>query len=85
MKAAEGRRTVRTEDKIPYRLTAIPSGSLVTFGGTVFYEEILKYGTYGDFYVIEDKGSYEDYEFPPRSPWMNGKTERAKRILGRSV
>lgn len=69
---------MQIEGEVPYELTAIPSGSF-TFGGTVSYEEILQYGTHGDSYVMEDKRIYEGYEFPPLSPWVNGKTERLRR------
>jgi hypothetical protein len=39
---------------------------MVTFNGTQYYEEILGYGTHGDFFVMEADQVVDGYEFPPR-------------------
>jgi hypothetical protein len=52
---------------------AIPEGQrtrylMVTFNGTQYFEEILGYGTHGDFFVMEAAQVVDGYEFPPREP-----------------
>ena len=39
---------------------------LVTFNGTQYFENMLGYGTHGDFYVMEAAQVVKGYEFPPR-------------------
>jgi len=39
---------------------------LVTFNGTQYFENVLGYGTHGDFYVMEAAQVVKGYEFPPR-------------------
>jgi hypothetical protein len=39
---------------------------LVTFNGTQYHEELLGYGTHGDFFVMEAAQVPRGYEFPPR-------------------
>jgi hypothetical protein len=39
---------------------------LVTFNGTQYHEELLGYGTHGDFFVMEADQVVDGYEFPPR-------------------
>lgn len=51
---------------------AIPHGRrtrylLVTFNGTQYYEDILGYGTHGDFFVMDSDQIVRGHEFAPRS------------------
>jgi len=39
---------------------------LVTFNGTQYYDNVLGYGTHGDFFVMEAAETVRGYEFPPR-------------------
>jgi hypothetical protein len=39
---------------------------LLTFNGTQYHEEVLGYGTHGDFFVMEAAQVPRGYEFPPR-------------------
>src|SRR3954451_11541889 len=39
---------------------------MVTFNGTQYYEDVLGYGTHGDFFVMEADQVVDGYEFPPR-------------------
>jgi hypothetical protein len=39
---------------------------MVTFNGTQYFEDVLGYGTHGDFFVMEAAQVVEGYEFPPR-------------------
>ena len=41
---------------------------LVTFNGTQYFEDVLGYGTHGDFFVMEAAQVVKGYEFPPRQP-----------------
>jgi hypothetical protein len=40
---------------------------MVTFDGTPYHDEVLGYGTHGDFYVMAGQ-TVPGYEFPPRHP-----------------
>jgi hypothetical protein len=39
---------------------------MITFNGTQYYDNILGYGTHGDFFVMEAAQKVRGYEFPPR-------------------
>jgi hypothetical protein len=39
---------------------------MLTFDGTMFYNNFLGYGTHGDFYVMDGSPVVEGYEFRPR-------------------
>jgi hypothetical protein len=39
---------------------------LVTFNGTQFFEDVLGYGTHGDFFVMEADETFAGFEFRPR-------------------
>jgi hypothetical protein len=41
---------------------------MVTFDGTPYHDEVLGYGTHGDFYVMSGTPVVRGYEFPPREP-----------------
>jgi hypothetical protein len=41
---------------------------MVTFDGTPYHDEVLGYGTHGDFYVMTGRPVVRGYEFPPRRP-----------------
>jgi hypothetical protein len=41
---------------------------MVTFDGTPYHDEILGYGTHGDFYVMSGRPVVQGYEFAPRQP-----------------
>jgi hypothetical protein len=41
---------------------------MVTFDGTPYHDEVLGYGTHGDFYVMAAPQTERGYEFPPRRP-----------------
>ena len=41
---------------------------MVTFNGTQYFEDVLGYGTHGDFFVMEAAQVVAGYEFPPREP-----------------
>jgi hypothetical protein len=41
---------------------------MVTFDGTPYHDEVLGYGTHGDFYVMNASPAVSGYEFPPRQP-----------------
>ena len=41
---------------------------MVTFDGTPYHDEILGYGTHGDFYVMTGRPEPRGYEFAPREP-----------------
>jgi hypothetical protein len=41
---------------------------MVTFNGTQYFEDVLGYGTHGDFFVMEAAQVVSGYEFPPRDP-----------------
>jgi hypothetical protein len=41
---------------------------MVTFDGTPYHDEILGYGTHGDFYVMAGQPVVRGYEFAPRQP-----------------
>jgi hypothetical protein len=45
---------------------------MVTFNGTQYHENVLGYGTHGDFYVMEAAQVADGYEFPPRQPPVLG-------------
>jgi hypothetical protein len=40
---------------------------MVTFDGTQYREDVLGYGTHGDFYVMRAAQTEPGYEFPPRA------------------
>ena len=48
----------------------LPDGTtkyvMVTFNGDQYYDDILGYGTHGDFFVMEAAQRARGYEFPPR-------------------
>src|SRR3954466_4704874 len=41
---------------------------MVTFNGTQYFEDVLGYGTHGDFFVMEAAQVVAGYEFAPASP-----------------
>jgi hypothetical protein len=41
---------------------------MVTFNGTQYHEDVLGYGTHGDFYVMAGRPVTRGWEFPPRRP-----------------
>jgi hypothetical protein len=41
---------------------------MVTFNGTQYFEDVLGYGTHGDFFVMEAAQVVAGYEFAPRRP-----------------
>jgi hypothetical protein len=53
---------------VPNTRTRSTGYQMVTFNGTQYYENVLGYGTHGDFYVMEADQVAMGYEFPPRRP-----------------
>jgi hypothetical protein len=53
---------------VPIPETRSTRYEMVTFDGTQYYEDVLGYGTHGDFYVMEAAQVARGYEFPPRRP-----------------
>jgi hypothetical protein len=54
----------------PVPLTASRSTryEMVTFDGTPYHDDVLGYGTHGDFFVMQAPQVEKGYEFPPRTP-----------------
>lgn len=53
---------------VPITATQSTRYEMVTFDGTPYHDEILGYGTHGDFYVMNASPVVSGYEFPPRQP-----------------
>ena len=41
---------------------------MVTFNGAQYFDDVLGYGTHGEFFVMEAEQVVDGYEFPPRQP-----------------
>jgi hypothetical protein len=53
---------------VPLTATQQTRYQMVTFDGTPYHDEVLGYGTHGDFYVMQAAQVADGYEFPPRDP-----------------
>jgi hypothetical protein len=53
---------------VPDTQTQSTRYQMVTFDGTPYHDEILGYGTHGDFYVMAGQPVVRGYEFAPRQP-----------------
>jgi hypothetical protein len=53
---------------VPLTQTQSTRYQMVTFDGTPYHDDVLGYGTHGDFYVMQARQIVEGYEFPPRQP-----------------
>jgi hypothetical protein len=51
---------------VPDTTTHTTRFKLVTFNGEQYHQDILGYGTHGDFYIMQAAQVEQGYEFPPR-------------------
>jgi hypothetical protein len=51
---------------VPLSATKSTRYEMVTFDGTPYHDDVLGYGTHGDFYVMQAPQVAKGYEFPPR-------------------